>query len=579
MQNLTLSEELITKDVDQAKIEFEGITSFRKRLKVLKKWRPKGVLGLDSAYLKKSFLKRTTKNPLSEPIKIKRDCILDLVILTQKPKKSIERGLATFFKKYYLLQNISNYSREWLVFGPEGYRLDPRLISGTVNLKKKKCGQSEKRHKRKKKQHIKNHKKIKQTNYYDKNQKQDQIQYKNQITTKFRINKKHKNKNKTKKNQNTKQKQRGYLKYKYNSQRTVKLKKKIKFKTVKKYQIKKKKSRSFKKCENVKAVKLSKSQSTNKLCSSKLEKQEFFIDSMKNFDEFDLMNDHSCKNIGSNENANFEEDEGIEKENRNKIVENKKYACESEDIEKNSQKKIYPSSTPPTNPRKRLYNREFTTLVKSASLNNLQTSGNNKNVMGENKKIKPNNFKYEEYYDELLMSPQETPVSSPQSTFSFSISSDNESEIFSDFENDSELDQLNRLPYFQLSEQNDEPITKKEEKKSGQRKKSKVRYLETRQDFDNEQENEKAIFENAPEVSVEKYFYNNELNENFIAEDNHEIMFEQNDSFWDEADNEEMGIPIFDWFESTNPLIITKNDKLQKNYHPHLDFDLIGGIN
>ncbi|KAJ6250378.1 phd zinc finger-containing protein-related [Anaeramoeba flamelloides] len=124
MNNLTFSPELVTKDITQAKNDFKGVTSFRKRLKMLHKWRPQGVIGLQIHNLKKDFLKRTPKTAVLQPIKIKRDCITDLVLLTNKPKKSIERGLATFFKKYYLLQNISNYSREWLIFGPEGCNLE-----------------------------------------------------------------------------------------------------------------------------------------------------------------------------------------------------------------------------------------------------------------------------------------------------------------------------------------------------------------------------------------------------------------------------------------------------------------------
>ncbi|KAJ3451698.1 hypothetical protein M0812_03451 [Anaeramoeba flamelloides] len=581
MQNLTFSEELLTQDVDQAKIEFEGITSFRKRLKVLKKWRPKGVLGLDSACLKKSFLKRMSKNPLSEPIKIKRDCILDLVMLTRKPKKSIERGLSTFFKKYYLLHNISNYSREWLVFGPEGYSLDPKLIPGTSNLKKKNSGQSEKKHKRKKKQQINNRKKIKQSYLILKNQKKDQAKYENQNTTKRRINNKHKNKNKNKKNQSKKQKQKqsGYLKYKNNYKKPMELKKTIKFKTQKKYQIKKKKSRSFKKGGIVKAVKLSKSKSTIKICFSKLDKKGILSDSMKNFEKFDLIDDHYCKNINTNEKGNFGIEEENGKETGNQIVENKKYIRESEDLQKNSQKLINCSSTSTTNPRKRLYKQEFTTLAKSSSLNNLQTSHNNKNVMGEYKKIKPNNVKYEEYLNENLTSPQETPISSPQSSFSFSFSSDNDSELFSDIENDSELDQLRPLPYFQILEQNDELKIEKKKGESDERKNCKVGSVESEQGSHKEQEKENIVSANAPENHVKKYFYNNELNGNFIHEDNNEIIFEQNDSFWDGTIHEEMEIPIFDWFESTNPLIVHKNEKFQKHYHPHLDFDLIGGIN
>ncbi|KAJ3424537.1 DNAj domain (prokaryotic heat shock protein)-related [Anaeramoeba flamelloides] len=119
MSQYSFSSDLLSQDLINIKKEFQGITSFRKRLKKLQKVRPNSIIGLTFYDLNKDYLKNKNKTTLPQRIEIRRDCITDLVLLCSKPKKSIERGLATFFKKYYLLKNISNYSREWLVFGPD----------------------------------------------------------------------------------------------------------------------------------------------------------------------------------------------------------------------------------------------------------------------------------------------------------------------------------------------------------------------------------------------------------------------------------------------------------------------------
>ncbi|KAJ3447482.1 partitioning defective 3 related [Anaeramoeba flamelloides] len=119
MSQYSFSTDLLSQDLPNIKKDFQGITSFRERLKKLQKFRPSSIIGLNSSNLNKGYLKNKCKKTLPTRIEIRRDCITDLVLLCSKPKKSIERGLATFFKKYYLLKNVSNYSREWLVFGSD----------------------------------------------------------------------------------------------------------------------------------------------------------------------------------------------------------------------------------------------------------------------------------------------------------------------------------------------------------------------------------------------------------------------------------------------------------------------------
>ncbi|KAJ3442975.1 hypothetical protein M0812_12728 [Anaeramoeba flamelloides] len=119
MNKYSFSTELVCQDLTTIQNDFQGVTSFSERLKKLQKWRPNCIKGLPPKYLRKEYVKDKHKALLPRKVKIKRDCITDLVLLCSKGKKTIERGLATFFKKYYSLRNVSNYSREWLIFAQQ----------------------------------------------------------------------------------------------------------------------------------------------------------------------------------------------------------------------------------------------------------------------------------------------------------------------------------------------------------------------------------------------------------------------------------------------------------------------------
>ncbi|KAJ6234165.1 DNAj domain (prokaryotic heat shock protein)-related [Anaeramoeba flamelloides] len=158
MSQYSFSPDLLSQDLTHIKKDFQGITSFRKRLKKLQKIRPSSITGLNSYDLNKDYLKNKNKSTLPKRIEIRRDCITDLVLLCSKPKKSIERGLATFFKKYYLLKNISNYSREWLVFGPDN---ENRQKMNVTHKEPKKKTNMKSNPKKKQKQKLKKNKKQK----------------------------------------------------------------------------------------------------------------------------------------------------------------------------------------------------------------------------------------------------------------------------------------------------------------------------------------------------------------------------------------------------------------------------------
>ncbi|KAJ3430629.1 hypothetical protein M0812_23640 [Anaeramoeba flamelloides] len=97
---------------------FRDAGSFRERLEFLIKWYPQDIHGLELKHLE-NLSSQPNESNLAKPslVRIKRDCLNDLVKILEKPKKSLQRGLATFFRSSFGLYNVSNYNREWLVFG------------------------------------------------------------------------------------------------------------------------------------------------------------------------------------------------------------------------------------------------------------------------------------------------------------------------------------------------------------------------------------------------------------------------------------------------------------------------------
>ncbi|KAJ3446789.1 l10-interacting myb domain-containing protein-like [Anaeramoeba flamelloides] len=107
------------KELDKIQKEFQTLKSYNSRFQTLLKLRPESFSGLSADQLEKTWIKRHTKKMyLCGPhkVKIQKDCILDLAFLTSKSRRTIERGVNTFFKKNFNLQNCSHYSRDWLTF-------------------------------------------------------------------------------------------------------------------------------------------------------------------------------------------------------------------------------------------------------------------------------------------------------------------------------------------------------------------------------------------------------------------------------------------------------------------------------
>ncbi|KAJ6249754.1 hypothetical protein M0813_16741 [Anaeramoeba flamelloides] len=135
MNQQQLLPSLTTQNFLDKKPTFNDQGSFRERLEFLIKWQPNGVHGLELEHLQ-STPDDPGSNSVPKPVlvRIKRECLTDLVKILDKPKKSIQRGLATFFRSTFGLHNVSNYNREWLIFGT---KTDQELKKKRKTQKKK----------------------------------------------------------------------------------------------------------------------------------------------------------------------------------------------------------------------------------------------------------------------------------------------------------------------------------------------------------------------------------------------------------------------------------------------------------
>ncbi|KAJ6231204.1 hypothetical protein M0813_06150 [Anaeramoeba flamelloides] len=112
-----LSKHLTENEFKELKKKFHGINQFNKRLTLMLNYDETCISGLTAKHLKSEYLKKKThKNPPTKVI-ITKNCINDLVILTGKMKKSITKGISTFLKTKYGLENLKTYSREAIQFG------------------------------------------------------------------------------------------------------------------------------------------------------------------------------------------------------------------------------------------------------------------------------------------------------------------------------------------------------------------------------------------------------------------------------------------------------------------------------
>ncbi|KAJ3439363.1 hypothetical protein M0812_15389 [Anaeramoeba flamelloides] len=132
-RELTVSEDLKKYNIENLKDEFLGISSFLERIKKLKKFRPTFIEGISEGQLSKDYIKSKKAHLADLTVKLKRDCITDLMILTGTQKKSLDRGLIKFFKNSYNLDNLSNYSRTWFIFTRKPRKKEIKEIKNTAN--------------------------------------------------------------------------------------------------------------------------------------------------------------------------------------------------------------------------------------------------------------------------------------------------------------------------------------------------------------------------------------------------------------------------------------------------------------
>ncbi|KAJ3430803.1 hypothetical protein M0812_02476 [Anaeramoeba flamelloides] len=105
-------------ELTKLKNEFTKYRGYRERLIKLLKLRSDEIEGLSREYLKQSFLDQADKTHGPKKIRIKRSCLDFLSFLTDRKRKTLERGITSFFTRSYNLTNSREYSRDWMVFGP-----------------------------------------------------------------------------------------------------------------------------------------------------------------------------------------------------------------------------------------------------------------------------------------------------------------------------------------------------------------------------------------------------------------------------------------------------------------------------
>ncbi|KAJ3445851.1 hypothetical protein M0812_11738 [Anaeramoeba flamelloides] len=136
--------------------------SIKSRLILWLQLYPRSIIGLTIEHLNKSIGSPKTKSALGnqkkknkyqqpaqrqpKEIKILRKSLNKLSEYTGVSRRSLERGLSSFFSRQYSLINIEPYSREWLIFGNSGG------ANKTQNQKNRKYQKKKQKHRKKPKE-------------------------------------------------------------------------------------------------------------------------------------------------------------------------------------------------------------------------------------------------------------------------------------------------------------------------------------------------------------------------------------------------------------------------------------------
>ncbi|KAJ3438156.1 hypothetical protein M0812_17336 [Anaeramoeba flamelloides] len=124
--NLNLTNEERAQLIEKLKI----VRSMEERLKILKVLFPQSITGLDSN-------DKTTfqDQPNTNEVRLNRHLLTFLSEITKVSRRSLERGLSSFFERKYGFQNIRPYSRSSLIFG-NSQPISVRKKQVIVRLKK-----------------------------------------------------------------------------------------------------------------------------------------------------------------------------------------------------------------------------------------------------------------------------------------------------------------------------------------------------------------------------------------------------------------------------------------------------------
>ncbi|KAJ6237568.1 fmrfamide receptor-related [Anaeramoeba flamelloides] len=143
METPTVFEETFPKlpKLELIRSKWGELKKFPDRVRMLLKVLPESIRGMEERHLDSAFIKKLQNEKgikgAPESIEFHRSCITLLSFLTNRQKRSIERGLASFIKRTYNLHNVKPHSRGWIIYGQKHLiGMEPNNSNKNINSKK-----------------------------------------------------------------------------------------------------------------------------------------------------------------------------------------------------------------------------------------------------------------------------------------------------------------------------------------------------------------------------------------------------------------------------------------------------------
>ncbi|KAJ6240576.1 hypothetical protein M0813_24030 [Anaeramoeba flamelloides] len=141
-------------NLELIKEQFKEFKNFNSRLTGMILLCPQSFVGLKPQFLQKEWINSYKKGRIVthfNQIKILRQSVLDMAILTGKGQRSIERGITMFFKRSYNFDNINPYGKHWFIFGSASHKKEvkKKIIKKKIHKPKKQTKNKESKEQKK----------------------------------------------------------------------------------------------------------------------------------------------------------------------------------------------------------------------------------------------------------------------------------------------------------------------------------------------------------------------------------------------------------------------------------------------